>query len=434
MSLSVENSKELNHILTRISIALLIYVLLQSNFPNSKIPLTLMTIMSMSIFYNTGIYKFFKSRVFGSISRVDIVSRSEEELLKSLKSLNSYESKTRNWNNNKKKNFRQLSTRQQRLVFKTGYLDKIDKVDKCIEKNNELIKDLVKFSMINHNISLKKFYSSSINIPNENYKVIECLCHYTRDWSNLGDVEIKPIILYIQKILEKILTVEQRSKTCVIVPGSGLGRISHEIAIMGGKDNINKNFKMVNSIEFSSLMFLFNEFVYSNLNNNFKNNYKPKKYQLFPYIHTYSNHLTTENQIRSIEFNQLSSKPLNLKISNENFNNFILKNDDEYDNIVIVTVFFMDTAENIIDYLDTMDKIVSPIKGKKIWINIGPLKYGTAPKVELNLQEIQDLRKSYGWECIDESLKPELLGYLTDLKGMWQGQYGVSMFACEMKK
>ena len=145
--------------------------------------------------------------------------------------------------------------------------------------------------------------------------------------------------------------------------------------------------------------------------------------------------------MRTFEFKPLGEIPETLHIHNQDFRHFKIPNRDSYKNIVVVTAFFIDTAENLLDYLDVIKNLTLPSGNieRGYWINVGPLKYGTAAQVELNADELKDLRKNLGWKdynsvyTIYDKLsagdKTGLVGYLTDKESMWQGYYGLNMFA-----
>ena len=71
-----------------------------------------------------------------------------------------------------------------------------------------------------------------------------------------------------------------------------------------------------------------------------------------------------------------------------------------------MTCFFLDTAHNIITYIETIYKI---IKEGGIWINLGPLLYhfedGHEPSVELPLDKVLDIIKSTGFEITKQCFK-----------------------------
>ena len=52
---------------------------------------------------------------------------------------------------------------------------------------------------------------------------------------------------------------------------------------------------------------------------------------------------------------------------------------------MVITLFFIDTARNILTYFETIRHVLKP--GGK-WINVGPLVYGRGGVVELGLDEV----------------------------------------------
>lgn len=55
----------------------------------------------------------------------------------------------------------------------------------------------------------------------------------------------------------------------------------------------------------------------------------------------------------------------------------------QYD--AVVTLFFIDTAQNLVQYLETIHDLLKP---GGIWVNVGPLLWGSAPWVQLSLDEV----------------------------------------------
>lgn len=311
-----------------------------------------------------------------------------------------------------------MSWRQQNLCKQIGYLEKLDTLDTLIKKNQGFLNKVVESSINQYEISFSDFDIIKNFIDNSSYRVIESLAHFNRDWNmDDQDFELGPILSYIESQLASIVPSSQISNTCIVVPGSGLGRIPYELALKG--------YGHVHSIEFSGLMYLFNQFVYNNSHCDLKD------LSVYPYVHNNSNFQHVNDQARSVLVPQITM-PANLSMHLEDFNTFELP-DHQHDNIVVVTAFFIDTAENLMDYLDSINQLVKPFKHAH-WINIGPLKYGTAPKVELNMDELAQLRKLTGWKDIHtlntlqepiNSGENGLYSYATDKKSFWQGYYGL---------
>ena len=66
----------------------------------------------------------------------------------------------------------------------------------------------------------------------------------------------------------------------------------------------------------------------------------------------------------------------------------------------MVTCFFLDTAHNVIEYLECISKI---LKKGGLWVNIGPLLYHYAEQpeeiqLELSWEEIEKLIPKFGFK------------------------------------
>lgn len=366
------------------------------------------------------------------------------ELLTSIKSLQAYAVNSKKANDRRKKLFKLMSWRQQKLTEDAGYLKKLSKIDQSISKNQLLLNDIADAAISKYGISyldfnlLKTTTQASTNTSSTNYRVIESIGHYIRDWSPLGEPELSPMLAYIQKQLDAVVPASERLETCIVLPGSGLGRVAHEIALKG-------EYGAVHAVEFSGLMHICNEYIYA------KGNEKEKvSRDLFPYIHSCSNYLSTASQFRTVQLDT-ASQPASLTLNYGDFRYFSIPNREQYKNVVVVSIFFIDTAENLIEYFDKINALTAPAKGSVqngFWINIGPLKYGSAAQAELNAEEIALLRAKMGWKDVDavntietpsainniplpSGPSPGLVGYITDKGSMWQGFYGLNMWASQ---
>ena len=72
----------------------------------------------------------------------------------------------------------------------------------------------------------------------------------------------------------------------------------------------------------------------------------------------------------------------------------------------IATCFFLDTAKNVISYIETIYNILKP---GGVWANIGPLLYHWTeikgePSLELSLEELLDVAKQIGFTIVVDFL------------------------------
>lgn len=381
-----------------------------------------------------------RHKLFSSINSINgndefqqLSFSSKEEILTAINLLHSYAANTLSQNNRRRKLFKLMSWRQQKLCDDIGYTKKLNSIDKGIKSNQQLLTAIANKYTSKYDLSysdLQSFQSNRKNASSTNYRVIEALSHIVRDWSQREPKELEPILSYVKEEINRVIPVEERARTCIIVPGSGTGRLAYEIAKWGSKSS--QSLGAVHAVEYSGLMNMVNGFVFDAA--------EVEKYEIYPYVHTCSNFLNTASQLRVETFQVNIQKPENLHLHHEDFRKFRLNASSKFDNVIIISVFFIDTAENVVDYFDTIQYLTTKNTENNVkngyWINVGPLKYGTAAQVELNGEEIRKLRKKLGWRDINNkySIKdtgPEnngLVPYTTDSESLWQGFYGVCMW------
>lgn len=425
-SLSEESLNETSIFISRISIIIILYLVLKSILPeSSKLPLIISTLLFTTAISQTAMLQSMKKQFYKYAYEVNDIKeikldKDRFELVSSIHDINSYLDLAFKWNNRRRILFRQMTPLQQNIANSIDYSKKLNTVDKYFEKNNLILSNIVSNSLQKYDVKdyelklVSEQAKKNRSTTNNYFRVVESLCHYARDWPVTESDEVIPLLKYINDQCKDL----DNDKTVAVVPGSGLGKVAHYLAS-------NFKFSSIHAVEFSWLMVLMNEFLYS------KNNFNGKL-NVYPYLHTYSNHLNIDDQIRPVEITHSLSKPDNLSIHHADFTKFNvkehLKDTENPENVVFVTCFFLDTAENLIEYLQSINNIASNFKGKKKLINLGPLKYGTAAKVEVSDAELKQLFKFMGWRIIDEQ-DPMLLGYLTDKKGLWQGYYNVMLWS-----
>ncbi|KAJ2203400.1 hypothetical protein EV180_007526 [Coemansia sp. RSA 518] len=101
----------------------------------------------------------------------------------------------------------------------------------------------------------------------------------------------------------------------------------------------------------------------------------------------------------------------------------------------IVTCFFMDTANNVLAYLDTM---WSAMKPGAVWINLGPLLWHFdniegESSIELTREEFIKIVSKVGFVMDEHLLKENIsVSYTTNSKSMLQ--YTYHTFMCVARK
>lgn len=119
----------------------------------------------------------------------------------------------------------------------------------------------------------------------------------------------------------------------------------------------------------------------------------PNSVSFHPYIDWWSHQATTSDLQRSVAFPDAVVDSTTVLLIEGDFTTVLNENTGTYD--IIVTLFFIDTARNLVSYLETIHRLLRP--GGR-WINLGPLLYGSGPFVQLSLDEIVQLSERIGFE------------------------------------
>ena len=253
-------------------------------------------------------------------------------------------------------------------------------------------------------------------------KVITTLRQYVRDWSEEGESERANCYVPVLEEIEKVyghLTIEEKGKIRCLSPGSGLGRLPLEIAGRGYSSEGN---------EFSYYMLIAAHFVLNSTS--FKD-----EYNVYPWIHSLSNHRLTDDMFRSTSYPDvhpsafLEGKKGNFSMCAGDFVECYSTSEAKATFDVVCTVFFIDTAPDVVKYLKVIKHI---LKEDGIWINNGPLlwhfedttradEYSNG-RMELSLDELMSVCKQVGFD-VELRDKPVQTTYMGNNKGMMSHVY-----------
>lgn len=401
----------LRYLVRDVGAIVVLYVLLRVVLPNSQIPLLVAVFLATNMFLRSLIFRQWVNPLTKPVDGVGnqffkaLSGTRQRELLSALKLLHSYHGAQKSANDRRRKLFKMMTWRQQQLCNDVGYTTKLNKLDQLAKVNQQFLDGVIQYAFDRYDLTHADLGKANgqLSVLGLNYRVIETLGHFARDW--LDSEEIRPLVDYIKGQLATIIPKDEQADTCVVVPGLGLGRIAHEIAVLGDYQ--------VHAVEFLGLMHLCHAYIYLGAD----------AAPIHPYVHTCSNFTHTDAQYRHVDVVPVLPPP-NLELDMSDFRFFELKR--QFKNVAVVSAFFIDTAENLMDYFDAITKLTSsPAKG--YWINIGPLKYGLSPQVELNAHEIEQIRHKLGWHDLDYLNDVDnTVGYITDKQLMWQGYYGTT--------
>ncbi|KAK7204396.1 putative trehalase [Myxozyma melibiosi] len=193
-----------------------------------------------------------------------------------------------------------------------------------------------------------------------------------RDWSAEAKAERDVIYNPVIDALNRLFTDDERSTTRVLTPGAGLGRLAYEIAAEGYSSQAN---------EFSFHMIIMSNFIINHTEEDYQ-------FSIYPFIHSFSHNVSARNQLREVRIpdvcpskNQSRSKG-DFSFTTGSFVEVYGPQTNASEQAItekwdaIVTVFFIDTAHNVLDYIDTISYALHDANEKaSYWINFGPLLY-----------------------------------------------------------
>lgn len=250
-------------------------------------------------------------------------------------------------------------------------------------------------------------------------KVHSTLRQFMRDWTKAGEVERQrcyaPLIAEVERRFPLTLP-QDLNKYRVLVPGCGLARLVWEFAFRG---------YAVQGNEFSYHMLIGSNWVLNRSGNK-------DVAAIFPWALTCANRVMLGDQFQRylVPDVETGNVPEGVDMS-MNAGEFVLVYQEPQfaeSFHVVAAPFFLDTAHNPIDYLQTIWKILRP---GGIWINFGPLlwHYSDMPgevQIEVSLAELLDLVKAIGFQV--EMQSPVPCSYATDRSSMMQTAYNCAHF------
>ena len=330
------------------------------------------------------------------------LTENRQSILNEISALDAYKDKAYSLVRRRYALFSKMPLHHRQLATEVGYIDRLRLIETKIASNSLILNELARFARKKYSI---KDYELRGARPVPNSHVIELLHHFVRDWSQELSTERDELFKPLIGRLAREFPFETRSYKRVLVPGSGLSRAAYEISCMGFQTK---------ALEYSHLMDIAAQFIFeleSNLGG-------ASQFELFPYVHDFSHQASGRYQLRGVISPNLRDlkKPPNLNLSFGDFTELVVTEPKNYD--ALVTLFLLDTAENALQYIEAIQLLLKP---GGIWINYGPLKWGTAPQVEFTLEELELVISKF-----DFTIEERFAGtneYNGDNLSLWQGLY-----------
>lgn len=229
--------------------------------------------------------------------------------------------------------------------------------------------------------------------------------------------------------------MDKRRNISILTPGCGLGRLSFEIAKLGF-DSIGN--------EFSYHMLIASNYLLNCTT-------QVDQYQIAPFVHSLSNHQSNELMLRRVSIPDVVPSDV---LSNASFSmaagEFVEcfgDKDSQSKFDCIATCFFIDTAHNILQYIET---IANLLKNGGLWINLGPClwhhehgqnRHGKSAfdddgsyvgSIELSMEEVMHVVESCGFSI--ELRKKVSTPYMGNSEAMLEHIYHAQLFTARVTK
>lgn len=256
-----------------------------------------------------------------------------------------------------------------------NYLETLENVDKCIRTNADLAEMIVKFGLQslqvtdvgpNGELTLPPQWKDCARHADVD-KARSTLRQFYRDWSAEGAAERSACYGPVKRALAQ--EKERRrtegnpssSRLDVLVPGAGLARLMFDLCLDGY--DVEGNEISYHQLLASSYILNFCE--------------RAEQHTVHPWIHTFSNHKTRSNHLRgykvpdvhcATEMSRAGAEVGNMAMTAADFLCYYQSRTETYD--AVASVFFLDTAPNLIRYLQVLYHCLKP---GGVLINVGPL-------------------------------------------------------------
>ncbi|XHG07298.1 hypothetical protein AWENTII_010454 [Aspergillus wentii] len=333
-------------------------------------------------------------------------------------------------------------------------LDNFNRVDDAIDTNADVADSILATGLQSFGLPAHP----AANDPRQNWhgiatssdvnKAHSTIRQFFRDWSAEGKAEREVCYDPVLRDLAEEFGARQASgeEIKVLVPGAGLGRLVFEVCRAGFAAEGNE-------ISYHQLMA--SSWVLNHTRG-------PKQHTLHPFALHFSNLHSREQQLRTVmipdvhpataimEAQAEEAAPLgSMSMSAADF--IVLytspSNKETFD--AVTTVFFIDTAPNLIRYIETIRHCLKP---NGVWINVGPLLWhfedrnssstdgettgiGEPGNVELTEAEVFLLIERMGFRIEQRpSEERSQCGYIQDADSMLQNLYRPSHWVARKTK
>eukprot|EP00727_Mastigamoeba_balamuthi_P007409 m51a1_g3289 hypothetical protein (371) ;mRNA; r:273184-274503 len=213
-----------------------------------------------------------------------------------------------------------------------------------------------------------------------------------REWGTDGACErsecFAPLVDGLSRALALAPAGERVARARVLVPGAGLCRLPWELA-RAGHD--------VEACECSHSMMLAAHYVLTGA--------AREQHELWPFVHVSANvPSSAAMSLRTCRVPDVQPSDHAVALTDTDFVSLCRQHrQGHYD--ALVTCFFIDTAFNILDYIEAARDAIKP---GGFWVNHGPLHWVHGPResIRLTMEEIETAMERMGFEFVERETKP----------------------------
>jgi carnosine N-methyltransferase len=331
--------------------------------------------------------------------------------------LNAFSSFSTRMNNKLLKQFddwNRLNPNDQEII--PEYLDKLNLIKETFEINQKFFDTIASYTVGSQAINEDLDYGCDLRLrpTDRDYENLRStLRQLVREWSDEGSVERSACFNPILTCLKDNFDIDANIDIKVLVPGAGLGRLAWEINRLGFA---------VQGNEFSLYMLLSSQLI---LNSSFERH----QFAINPFAFPLSNHLSAENSLRLVRIPDVTpdtgqEHSGDFSMTAGDFIEVYSRTEELSSWDCVVTCFFLDTAQNVLEYLRT---IFGALKPGGLWINLGPLQYHfeSAPEmsIELTWNEVVAATERIGFKFEEKLVLDDLMAYSHDNLGLSRTMY-----------
>lgn len=372
----------------------------------------------------------------------------------------------------RRQNFYALPTTQWQMLAAPPFnlLSNFDRVDDAIDANAELASEILNTALVSFGVDDPKssteretpessmFGSAEDEAqrlvdwrdaakPSDIDKARSTIRQLYRDWSHDGAAERKACYdPAIQDVVKAFWHSPSKHDIRILVPGAGLGRLVFELCRRG---------YTVEGNEISYHQLIASNWV---LNHTITG----QQFDLYPFALDFSNVISREHQLKKVKvpdvypgsaledvFGKTTANAAD-RMSMTAADFLLLYGDEDHKDMfnAVVTVYFIDTAPNLIRYIET---IRNCLRDGGFWINSGPLLWHFADRApseehhskrievpcaktgiaepggfELSDEEVLILVEKMGFDIEKHEIRNDGLGYIQNPESMLQNVYRTS--------